>query len=88
VEGRDAELRYFRDIDGREVDFVVLEHGRTVSFVECKLSDGPVGLGMRYLKLRYPETDAWQVTARTSRDYITREGVRVAPVLRLLERLK
>jgi uncharacterized protein len=88
AQGQDTELRYFRDIDGREVDFVVLERGRPVSFVACKLSDSPIGLGMRYLKLRYPEVDAWQVTARTTRDYITREGVRVAPVLRLLERLK
>ena len=24
-EGRDVELRYFRDVDGREVDFVVVE---------------------------------------------------------------
>ncbi len=88
VEGRDAELRYFRDIDGREVDFVVMEGRRPVSFIECKLTDGPVGLGLRYLKQRFPQVDAWQVAARTTRDYTTREGVRVAPVLRLLEALK
>ena len=43
---------------------------------------------MRYLKQRFPQVDAWQVTARATRDYLTREGVRVAPVLRLLEALK
>lgn len=88
VEGRDAELRYFRDTDGREVDFVVLIDREPVSFIECKLSDGGIGGGMRYLKQRFPQVDAWQVTARTTRDYLTREGVRVAPVLRLLEALK
>jgi hypothetical protein len=88
VDGRDAELRYFRDIDGREVDFVVLEKRLPVSFIECKLTDGPVGTGMRYLKQRFPGVDAWQVAARATRDYVTREGVRVAPVLRLLEALK
>lgn len=88
VEGRDAELRYFRDTDGREVDFVVMVGGQPVSFIECKLADGEVGGGMRYLKQRFPQVDAWQVTARTARDYLTREGVRVAPVLRLLEGLK
>ncbi len=87
VEGRDAELRYFRDIDGREVDFVVMVAGQPVSFIECKLADGAIGGGMRYLKQRFPQVDAWQVTARTTRDYLTREGVRVAPVLRLLEGL-
>ena len=88
VEGRDADLRYFRDTDGREVDFVVLLGREPVSFIECKLGDGGIGLGMRYLKQRYPKVDAWQVCARTTRDYISREGVRVAPVLRLLEALK
>ena len=88
VDGRDAELRYFRDIDGREVDFVVIEKRLPVSFIECKLTDGPVGRGMRYLKQRFPGVDAWQVAARATRDYVTREGVRVAPVLRLLEALK
>ncbi len=88
VEGRDAELRYFRDTDGREVDFVVMLGRQPVSFIECKMSDGPLGTGMRYLKQRFPQVDAWQVAARTTRDYVTREGVRVAPVLRLLEALK
>ena len=88
VEGRDAELRYFRDTGGREVDFVVMVGGQPVSFIECKLADGPVGNGMRYLKQRFPRVDAWQVAARTGRDYLTRDGVRVAPVLRLLEALK
>ncbi len=88
VEGRDAELRYFRDTDGREVDFVVMEGRNPVSFIECKLTDSGIGIGMRYLKQRFPKVDAWQVTARTTRDYLTREGVRVAPVLRLLEALK
>ena len=88
VEGRDAELRYFRDTDGREVDFVVMVGGQPVSFIECKLADGDIGSGMRYLKQRFPKVDAWQVAIRTTRDYLTREGVRVAPVLRLLEGLK
>jgi len=87
AEGRSAELRYFRDIDRREVDFVVLEAGQPVSFIECKLSEGPIGVGMRYLKQRFPRVDAWQVAARGKRDYVTREGVRVAPALRLLEAL-
>ena len=67
---------------------MVLVDREPVSFIECKLSDGSIGTGMRYLKQRFPQVDAWQVTARTARDYITREGVRVAPALRLLEALK
>ena len=77
-----------RDTDGREVDFVVMVDREPVSFIECKLGDGGIGAGMRYLKQRLPQVDAWQVAARTTRDYLTRDGVRVAPVLRLLDALK
>lgn len=61
--------------------------GEPVSFFDCKLSDGRIG-GMRYLKQRFPLVDAWQLTAHTMRDYLTREGVRVTPVLQLLAALK
>ena len=37
--GRDLELRFFRDVDRREVDFVVTEGLRPMLFVECKLAD-------------------------------------------------
>lgn len=59
-----------------------------VSFIERKLGDGGIGAGMRYLKQRFPQVDAWQVGARATRDYLTREGVRIAPALRLLAALK
>ena len=36
AEGRDVELRYFRDLDGREVDFVVTERRVPVLLVEAK----------------------------------------------------
>jgi uncharacterized protein len=86
-EGRPLELRYFRDIDGREVDFVVTEHGKVIALVECKLGDDPVTLSMRYLKARFPEAAAWQVSAHGIRDYVSAEGVRVAPAVRLLREL-
>jgi hypothetical protein len=42
--GRDLELRYFRDTDGREVDFVVVEGRTPTLFVECKWSDAIAAL--------------------------------------------
>jgi predicted AAA+ superfamily ATPase len=87
TEGRELELRYFRDIDGREVDFVVTERARPVAFVECKLGDEPVSAGLRYLLARFPGTIAWQVSAHGARDYVSAEGVRVAPAVRLLAEL-
>lgn len=87
TEGRPLELRYFRDIDGREVDFVVVERGVPVALVECKLGDDAVSPGLRYLKARFPAVTAWQVSARGVRDYLSAEGVRVAPAVRLLREL-
>lgn len=82
--GREVELRYFRDNDGREVDFVITEDGLPIRLVECKQSDASVDRGLRYLKERFPEAEAWQISARGTKDYQTPEGIRVAPALRLL----
>ena len=85
--GRDLDLRYFRDTDGREVDFVAAEGRRPKLMVECKWADASVDRSLRYLKARFPEAEAWQVSAMGKKDYITPEGIRVSPALALLERL-
>lgn len=87
TEGFRTELRYFRDIEGREVDFVVVENGKPVLFVECKMSDREVSPALRYLKARFPKTDAWQVSLDRGASYVSREGIRVAPALELLSTL-
>ena len=86
-EGRDLELRYFRDLDGREVDFVVTERGVPLLLVEAKWSDTGVDRGLRYLKRRFPAADAWQLSATGSKDVQTPEGIRLAPAPVLLSRL-
>lgn len=85
--GRDIELRYFRDTDGREVDFVVVEGRRPQLLVECKWADTDVDRGLRYLKARFPEAEAWQVSGTGNKDYLTPEGIRVSPALAFLDRL-
>jgi hypothetical protein len=85
--GRDVELRYFRDTDRREVDFVIVEGRSPILFVECKWNDAEVDRGLRYLKARFPACEAWQVSAAGTKDYQTAEGIRVAPATRLLRAL-
>ena len=85
--GRDLELRYFRDVDRREVDFVVVERRSPILLVECKLGDAPLDRSLRYLKARFPDTDAWQISSTGTKDYLTPEGIRVAPAIELLRRL-
>ena len=61
TQGRDLELQFFRDVEGREVDFVVLEDRRPLMFVECKLADRDIDRGLRYMKTRFPAVDARQL---------------------------
>ena len=87
TEGRELELRYFRDVDGREVDFVVTERMQPIAFVECKTADAPVGTGLRYLRRRFPAVTSWQVSATGTRDFVDADGIRVAPATVLLREL-
>jgi predicted AAA+ superfamily ATPase len=85
--GRDVELRYFRDTDGREVDFVVVEGCRPIRLVECKWGDDPPDRALRYLKARFPDAEAWPVSAVGGKDFVSPEGIRVAPAPELLAAL-
>jgi predicted AAA+ superfamily ATPase len=87
TQGRDMELRYFRDTDAREVDFVVTERNKPVLMLECKASDADVDRGIRYLRAKYPAVDAWQISAAGRKDYVTPDGVRVAPAMSFLKGL-
>ena len=87
TQGLDLELRYFRDTDGREVDFIVTDRRQPVLSVECKWADGRLDKSLRYFKVRFPDCEAWRVSATGTKDFVTPEGIRVAPALELLGRL-
>jgi predicted AAA+ superfamily ATPase len=87
TQGRDLELRYFRDIDRREVDFVVTERGKPIQFVECKWSDADVDPGLRYLHGKFPAVEVWQISAVGTKDFQTPDGIRVAPAIEFLKQL-
>ncbi|MCY4660026.1 MAG: ATP-binding protein [Acidobacteria bacterium] len=84
TQGRDVELRYFRDTDGREVDFLIVDGRQPLRCIECKWADAPVDKSLRYFKVRFPECDAWQISATGTKDYVNPDGIRVAPALTLL----
>lgn len=86
-QGEDLSLRYFRDVHGREVDFIILHHDHPILMVECKWNDDDVSPALIYLKNRYPDCDAWQISAMGKKDYITPTGIRVAPARLLLKDL-
>ncbi len=84
VFGRRVELRYFRDIEGREVDFILTEKSKPILAVECKLSDDEVSKPLIYFKNKFPEVPCWQVHLKGKKDYATKNGIRVSPAINLL----
>ena len=87
TKGLDLNLRYFRDKDGREVDFVVTDRESPLLLVECKWNDGDLDRNLKYLKAKFTEAEAWQISAVGEKDYVSPEGIRVAPGLKLLQNL-
>lgn len=85
--GEEIDLRYFRDVEGKEVDFVLVERKKPLMFVECKWSDTPISPALRYLKKLFPACAAWQISAVGKKNFVDELGIRVAPATELLASL-
>ncbi len=66
VEGYNMELRFLRDTDKREVDFVVLKDKRPLFAVECKTGEKSVSSHLFYFKDRTVIPHFYQVHLGTS----------------------
>jgi predicted AAA+ superfamily ATPase len=84
--GWDMELRYFRDTDKREVDFVVMQEKKPIYFIEVKTSAKMVSDALTYLKRKFPEVPTYQVSLE-DKTYQTKDGVIVCPLKDVLEKL-
>ena len=85
--GHDTELRYFRDVDKREVDFVIVEDQHPVHFIECKTKEKEASSALRYLKIRFPAVTATQLVLEADMDLVTKDGIRVCSAHRFLKEL-
>lgn len=85
--GLDVELRYFRDVDGREVDFVIVESGKPTHAIECKWNDAEISKSLRYFKARFPGCESFQISAIGKKHYISPDGIKVVPALIFLNSL-
>jgi predicted AAA+ superfamily ATPase len=83
----ELELRYFRDVDGREVDFVITERGTPIILVETKWNDAEISRGLLYLKRRFPAVEAYQISAIGRKNFVSPEGIRVCPAAGYLAEL-
>jgi len=64
-------------VDRREVDFVIVEDGSPVHFIECKKSGKEISRSLLYLKARFPKVQATQVSLENKMDLITKEDIRL-----------
>ena len=77
TQGYRMELRFIRDTDRREVDFVVLRDGEPLFAVECKSGERSPSPAIDYFRQRTPIVDFYQVHLG-ERDFIS-SGTRVLP---------
>jgi predicted AAA+ superfamily ATPase len=87
TQGKKVELRFFRDIEGRETDFILVEKTKPILAVECKLSDEDVSKSLFYFKNKFPEVPCWQIHLKGKKDYVSKSSIRVAPAIELLKTL-
>ena len=78
TEGHKMELRFLRDTDKREIDFVVLKDRKPIFAVECKSGERGLNPAMHYFKERTAIPKYYQVHMG-KKDYL-QDGIRVLPV--------
>jgi predicted AAA+ superfamily ATPase len=87
TEGHEMELRFLRDTDLREVDFVVIKNKKPMFAVECKTGDSDVSKHVKYFSERLSIPTFYQVH-RGKRDFENRRyRVRVLPYGRFTQTL-
>ncbi len=78
TEGFNMELRFIRDTDGREIDFVVLKDKKPLFAVECKSGDRQLSSHIEYFKNRTNIPEFYQVHLN-EKDFGSAKTGRVLP---------
>ena len=84
-DGHTMELRFIRDTDSREVDFVVLKDRIPLFAVEAKISDKPELKALRYFKERTEIVDFYLV--HCGEIDAVKDGIRVLPFVKFCREL-
>lgn len=87
VFGEELELRYYRDNEGREVDFILAKDNQAIQAIECKVSAKKIDSNLKYFKKKFPEAEAIQVELNRDEAYQTPEGIKVRPFIDFLRGL-
>lgn len=81
--GYDAELRFLRNVDKREVDFLVTLSGKPWFACEAKISAETIDSNIRYFKTRMEIPYVFQVVQKEGVDWTT-DGIRVISASKFL----
>lgn len=84
TEGRDIELRFMRDLEQKEVDFVIIEDKKPICFIECKFSEHTISKDLLFIKKKFLNVPCFQLLHNTKHDFISKEGIRVGPAAKLI----
>ena len=85
TEGVEMELRYIRDADKREVDFVVLRNKQPIYGVECKLKDSSISPHLKYFSERTPVPKWYQVHLGDA--HYEKDNIEVLPFLTFVKEM-
>jgi predicted AAA+ superfamily ATPase len=90
TEGDDMSLRFLRDSNGREIDFVVLKNGKPEFAVECKSGGRALSRNIVYFSQRTPIPRFYQVHLHSDGEDSewADAKARIIPFLRFCETLK
>ena len=67
--GFQFEMKYLRDKESREVDFVLLKDQKLFALIEVKLSDNKISKSLQYYAERLKPKHAIQIVANLKQEY-------------------
>ena len=62
-------MRYLRDKEGREIDFVILKNGEIQELIEAKYTEENISRSLRYYTERLRPQKATQIVANLKKPY-------------------
>lgn len=87
-EGYSMELRYLRDTDKREVDFVIIKDKKPIFAVECKSGEKNLNPAIEYFLQRTPIPKFYQIHMGTKDCIVKNANVRILPFIKFVSEFK
>jgi hypothetical protein len=85
TEGERFELRFLRDSEKREIDFIVINKQKPLFGVECKSGDSGLSPNIRYFSQRLPIQKFYQVHLGTKHVEVAEARAEIVPFHRFVQ---